>query len=66
MESNDLVAKKTLIKTVGSNLILEGKKLQFSLKEPYNVLLKPEIRLDVQGWKESNPHQSFWRALFYH
>lgn len=49
MESDDLKAKRGLIKDVASNLYLNNKKLEFSLKEPYDVLLKPNIRSDVQG-----------------
>lgn len=55
MESNDLKAKRRLIRDVGSNLYLNNKKLEFSLKEPYDVLLKPSMRADVQAREDSNP-----------
>ncbi len=41
--------KRDLIRAVGWNLILKDKKLQFSFKEPYDVLLRPEVRSNVQG-----------------
>ncbi len=47
MESKDDTAKRNLILDVGQNLILEDGKLQFSFKEPYDVLLLPEYRQDM-------------------
>ncbi len=49
MESDNIEAKRELIRSVGSNLILKDGKLNFTLKKPYDVLLKPEIRSDWQG-----------------
>ena len=49
MESDDFLAKRNLVKTVGSNLFLRDKKLEFSFRRPYDLLLKPGIRDDVQG-----------------
>ena len=36
--------KRNLITDVGQNLILRDKKVEFSFKQPYDVLLKPEYR----------------------
>lgn len=65
MESEDMEAKRNLVKTVGWNLILRGGNLEFSFRKPYDVLLKPEMRSDVQGQRESNSQSRFWRPLVY-
>ena len=44
MESKDLIAKRELVRAVGWNLFLKDKKLQFSFKKPYDVLLQPAMR----------------------
>ena len=49
MIGDDMDAKKRLIQAVGSNLFLEDKKLHFEFKKPYDILLKPNIRNDVQA-----------------
>lgn len=49
MKTEDIEAKRELVRAVGWNLFLRDKKLQFSFKKPYDVLLKPEIRSDVQA-----------------
>lgn len=49
MESDNVEAKRNLVRTVGWNLFLKDKKLQFSFKKPYDVLLQPEMRENVQG-----------------
>lgn len=36
--------KKKLIMSVGENLFLDDKKLRFSFKKPYDILLKPKYR----------------------
>jgi len=41
--------KRNLVKAVGSNLLLRDKNIEFSFRKPYDVLLKPEVRDDVQG-----------------
>lgn len=50
MESDNIEAKRQLIQSIGSNLILKDEKLNFTLKKPYDVLLKPQMRSDWQGW----------------
>jgi site-specific DNA recombinase len=62
MESDkNMAAKRELVRTVGWNLFLRDKKLEFSFKKPYDILLKPQIRRDVQGRRESNSQESLWR-----
>lgn len=39
--------KRKLILSVGENLILQDKKLRFSFKKPYDILLLPEYRTSV-------------------
>lgn len=46
--------KKDLIMAVGGNLFLKDKKLQFSFKKPYDILLQPEYRANVLRRKDSN------------
>ena len=46
--------KGELVKKVGWNLILKDKKLQFSFREPYDALLRPEVRSSVQACLDSN------------
>ncbi len=55
MESEDVERKRNLIQTVGSNLVLRDKNVEFSFRKPFDVLLVPSMRTDVQGWRESNP-----------
>ena len=62
MENGTLEEKRNLIMDVGENLFLKDKKLQFSFREPYNILLLPKYRTNVQGWQDSNLQDCFWRA----
>lgn len=66
MEKGNLEQKRDLVRTVGWNLILRDKNLQFSFKKPFDVLLQPTMRSDVQGRKELNPRRDFWRVGSYH
>jgi hypothetical protein len=54
IDSDDYEAKRKMVEAIGWNLILKDKKLDFRFKKPYDVLLKPRIREDVQGRRESN------------
>ncbi|OGD92668.1 hypothetical protein A2697_02590 [Candidatus Curtissbacteria bacterium RIFCSPHIGHO2_01_FULL_41_44] len=47
MENGTLEEKRNLILDLGKNLILKDKKLEFSFKEPYDVLLLPKYRQDM-------------------
>lgn len=55
MESKNEAEKRDLVQTVGGNLFLRDKKLDFSFNKPYDILLLPQVREDVQAWRESNP-----------
>lgn len=46
--------KRDLILDLGQNLILKGGKLDFRLKQPYDVLLLPEYRTNVLPDEDSN------------
>ncbi len=65
INGEDMLEKRKLIRTVCSDLFLKDRKLQFSFKKPFDVLLKPEMRSNMQGRMESNHLQGFWRPLFY-
>jgi DNA invertase Pin-like site-specific DNA recombinase len=39
--------KQTVLNKIGENFLISGKKLTFSFKQPYVVLLKPEYRTNV-------------------
>lgn len=49
MESGIPAEKRDLIMAVGQNLILKDKRLDFSLKQPYDVLLLPKYRTNMLG-----------------
>lgn len=51
MENGIPVEKRDLILAVGQNLVLKDKRLQFSLKQPYNVLLLPKYHTNVLSWR---------------
>ncbi len=63
IESDDMEAKRELVRTVGWNLLLRERKLEFSFRKPYDILLQPEIRKNVQGRPDSNWEKQFWRLL---
>lgn len=65
MESDVMEDKRNLILDVGQNLILEDKKLQFSFKQPYDVLLLPKYRKDVLPSRDSNPNNNLQRVASY-
>ena len=50
--------KRTLIMAVGENLLLKDKKLEFSFKKPYDILLLPEYRTDMLPRLDSNQQPS--------
>ena len=66
MEGKKPEPKKELVSSVGWNLVLNEKRLLFEFKPPFDLLIKPEARSDMQGRKESNPRLGFWRARSYH
>ncbi len=58
--------QRDLILSVGQNLYLNDGNIDIQFKKPYDALLKPKYRSSMQGQRESNPRQRFWRPLFYH
>ena len=58
--------KRELLHFVVSNLVLKDGKVDFKLKIPFSIVAKYAKTENWQGWRESNPHQRFWRPLFYH
>ena len=61
MERGTLEQKRDLVRAVGWNLLLRGKKLEFSFRKPFDILLQPQARSDVQGCQDSNLEERFWR-----
>ncbi|KKQ74453.1 MAG: Resolvase [Candidatus Woesebacteria bacterium GW2011_GWB1_38_5b] len=49
MQDGTAEEKRKLILSVGENLILKDKTMQFSFKQPYDVLLLPKYRTNVLG-----------------
>ncbi len=47
MENGTAEEKRNLILDLGQNLILKDKKLEFSFKKPYDVLLLPQYRTNL-------------------
>lgn len=47
ISGNDLESKRKLIITVGENLLLKDRKLVFTFRKPFDVLLKPAYRQSV-------------------
>lgn len=58
--------KRNLIIDVGQNLFLNEGKIDIQYKKPYDVLASGKHRTNVQGWRDSNPHERFWRPPCYH
>ena len=58
--------KRKLLLSVGENLILQDKKLQFSFKQPYDILLLPEYRQSMLPDRDSNPNSRIQSAMSYH
>ena len=46
--------KRDLIIAVGENLFIDDKRLEFSFKKPFDILLKPEYRTNGQARQDSN------------
>lgn len=58
--------KRRLLLTVGENLILQDKKLLFSFKQPYDILLLPEYRQSMLRDLDSNQDKQIQSLLTYH
>lgn len=57
--------KRRLILSIGENLILEDKKLLFSFKQPYDILLLPEYRQSMLGDRDSNSNRQIQNLQSY-
>lgn len=49
IKSEDPEEKRDLIMSVGENFFLQDKKLEFSFKKPYDILLQPEYSTNGLG-----------------
>lgn len=54
LNSDDLDDKRKAVTDVGWNLALKKKKIKFSFKQPFDVLLQPQYRTNVHGSQGSN------------
>ena len=66
LKSDDAEEKQKILRKIGENFIIKDKKLCFSFKKPYDVLLKPEYRSDLLGRLDSNQNKQLQRLLSYH
>ncbi len=57
--------QRELLRFVVTNLSLKDKKLDFTLKIPFNIVAKYAESENWQGWRESNPQSSLWRRVVY-
>ena len=61
-DKGNIEQKRSLVKAVGWNLVLRDKKLDFRFRKPFDVLLEPSMRENVQACQDLNLEESFWRA----
>lgn len=54
IQDGDYADKRNLIMAIGENLFIDDKKLDFSFKKPYDILLKPEYRTNGLRRQDSN------------
>lgn len=57
--------KQKILRKIGENFLLKDKMLTFSFKQPYDVLLKPEVRTDVLPDMDSNHDERIQSPLSY-
>jgi site-specific DNA recombinase len=58
--------KREFLSFVFSNIKLDGEKIVPTFHNGFEVVALRAKTDNVQGWKESNPRHSFWRARSYH
>jgi hypothetical protein len=58
--------KQNILKLISYNSKGDGSNYSLNLQEPFATLFNFSGRPLWHGWKESNPHQRFWRPSFYH
>ena len=62
-ESSRPALQRELLRYIVTNLILKDKKLEFSLKTPFNLIAEYAESENWQAREESNPQPRFWRPL---
>lgn len=65
-KSSNTEEKNQILRYITSNSLQTGNKAELYLKKPFIYLFKNQDMQAWHGWKESNPHQRFWRPPFYH
>jgi len=63
--SSNNEGKRRLINFVFSNLQLNGQKLQFSLRKPFDLYIKASNCGEWRGRRDSNPRHQPWQRDFY-
>lgn len=58
--------QRELLRYVVTNPFLKDKKLEFSLKVPFNIVAEYAETQNWQAWRESNSRHEFWRLGSYH
>ena len=66
MENGSPEEKRNFILDLGENLKLKDGKLEFSFKQPYDILLLPEYRTNVLRCKDSNLNSMIQSHVCYH
>ena len=64
-ESSKVEQKRQLINFLLSNLKLRGKKLEFKLKKPFDVLANMDYRSNWLGREDSNPRSTVQSRMSY-
>lgn len=60
------IERKDAVEKISKRKLNLEKILTFSSKQPYDLLLKPELRTDVLGRLDSNQNKQLQRLLSYH
>lgn len=58
--------QRELLRFVVSNVSVRDKKVEYTLKTPFDLVAKYSQSENWQGWKESNFRFRFWRPKSYH
>lgn len=66
LKEGDFEEKQKLLRTIGENFLLKDKKLVFTFRKPYDILLKPEVRSNVLPSMDSNHDKQIQSLLSYH
>lgn len=66
LENGNFAEKKAIINKIGWDLLLKDKKVGFTYKKPYDVLLLPSYRSTWLGDRDSNPNRRDQNPQSYH